>query len=380
MPVSYSLGQDSEVARRSWLRRYCDALGVASLKDLESRCTRALLRAIAETGNPSKLPIRLAPVLDRFQISRHIEAIVSGWASEVEGFGVPPSLFDEAGCRFVRGGHEGEIYYNERLGQFVIRIRQPCGARDRNRLRFTFAHEVAHRLFFVSERNQWVRAVVRVSEELPEEFRTQASWYLGRVEEKLCNRIARRVLIPDTLLAAVWPVDRWFAEEKRFADELLHNAAVFGVSPITLLVRLKDVSRPVRETGHFAVWACARYGERGLSPWPTARIITGFGPERVGDTSVPWYPGLDLHSRWPLVADLVRGQITSSRLEGHFALTVSQRSGTAIQWEGWWRAMPSARNQAETALLVWGRLRVAGHNGVPRVGRSTNNSTGEAGD
>ena len=76
------------------------------------------------------------------------------------------------------------LLFNEEEG---LRIRQ----------RFTYAHEVAHRFFFCATPAGWKRAIEMIAEAEPSQRALGVYRILNRVEERLCNRIAGRILIPD---------------------------------------------------------------------------------------------------------------------------------------------------------------------------------------
>ena len=86
-------------------------------------------------------------------------------------------------------------------------------------MRFTYAHEVAHRFFSVKEGGKWCRARDLATSDLPLADEMKQKITLSRIEEGLRNSIARRVLIPDDQLHAVDLRD-WFGKGKEFLDVL----------------------------------------------------------------------------------------------------------------------------------------------------------------
>jgi hypothetical protein len=343
-----------------WLRRYCDLFGVASPRELRDTVVSWLLSAVAEAGGGHAPPIRLADAVHRFGISPHVESIVRDNAVRVVPWQPTLPFVEHMSCGFIRGRHDGEIYYNERLRQFVIRLRDSHGPGDKVRLRFTFAHEVAHRFFFVPSGDGWVRAVMRVSQDLPERYRMQAKWYLTRAEEELCNAIARRVLVPDHLLEPFCPVHRWVAEGEVFAARLMDAAWAFRVSPRTLLVRLKDVSRRAQKSSHFAVMIRVRNGTPGPSHWPDARVITGFGPDFIHGVKLSWYPGLDVCTVWFRSAQAVLSELANGRYGGYASVPFAQSRDRIIVWTGWWRRLAADPRDGSAVVLMWGSLSAAG--------------------
>lgn len=208
-------------------QRYLAVLGFRSEGELVTYVTGSIRRAIREQRGDI-IPVAVSAAAQAFDVRP--EPIVA----------VMP--------------RDGAIQFDALEGKFVIRINQGMeynsGYRiesdeDRSfpdlslyyRSRFTYAHEFAHRFFFVSTDSRWRRAIDIVTQGLQRDALRSAIRNLSNYEESLCNRVAGDVLVPETHLVRV------------FGDALgtlggLHQtlrraAHAFRVSQECMLVRIK---------------------------------------------------------------------------------------------------------------------------------------------
>jgi hypothetical protein len=315
--------------------RYLQLLGAPSAKALEDRIVDTLLGAVRERQSCQELPVRLSSVVNKFSI-------------------VPkPQL--------ASGGHDGHIDYEKRGERFVITLCTPCPERPlreqpfRTRMRFTYAHEVAHRFFFVSERGTWTRARDVVTSSLPpaEELRQKVT--LGRIEESLCNSIARRVLIPDQALHDL-DLDDWFREGIGFIHSLTMTAKRFGVSRDCLLVRLqlKPVNSP-----RFAFLigksrgTVLRRGNFGL------RVITWLGPKKHAILSERrLHPGIEWTRFGTSACEFVESCLQNDqRFEGAVSVPLETGKGSLQTFRGWWSVLKGRQQEkSRNRVLLWGEF------------------------
>ncbi len=321
--------------RDSAQTRYLQLLKAPSIKALEDRVVDILLEAVRQRRTSQKLPVRLSTVANRFSI-------------------LPKP-------KLASGIPDGQIDYETGGGHFVITLCTPFPERPlkeqpfRTRMRFTYAHEVAHRFFFVSERGTWTRARDVVTSSLPpaEELRQKIT--LGRIEESLCNSIARRVLIPDEGLREIDP-EHWFRRGHDFFQCLTTAAKRFGVSRDCLIVRLqsKTVNAPRiafligRSRG-----TVLRRGNFGL------RVITWLGPKNDEMLSKRrLHPGSEWRHFGPSACEFVEACLQNEqKFEGAVSVTLEMANGCSRTLHGWWSVLEAGRQEKRPRrVLLWGDL------------------------
>jgi hypothetical protein len=159
---------------------------------------------------------------------------------------------------------------------------------------------------------------------------------LRNVEEGLCNRIARRLLIPDEFLVQQCPVIDWLKHGESFFTKLSAAARDLGISRDCLLVRLQDVAPEV--TSHCAL---------------LVRIISGFFPVDPKPSAYDrFYPGAEWSSFGRAALDFMAERLKT----GHpvlfpLHLDLGNRGGQdSLTLRGWGRII-----SPQTAL-IWGQL------------------------
>lgn len=208
-------------------RVYLDILGFQSTDELANHITLAIREAI------------------RDQRGDIIPVAVSAAA---HAFGIRPEP------TFGEPAREGAIQFDAREDKFVIRINQsrPPNTIPRAfdyddeispelsllyRSRFTYAHEFAHRFFFVQADSAWRRALDIATQDLDEDKRRVAFRNLYNYEEMLCNRIAGDVLVPEAHLLRI--LGNCLGEIDGLHLDLRKASYAFRVSQECLLVRIK---------------------------------------------------------------------------------------------------------------------------------------------
>lgn len=121
---------------------YLDMLGVDNLKDLENSIVGQIIQIIKELSRngTTVLPIYLARVASSFLI--------------------------EPKPRIIYGKNDGEIIFDEVANKFEIRLHSINPnitlkeLAENTRYRFTYAHEFAHRFFFVESQKNGLEQLI----------------------------------------------------------------------------------------------------------------------------------------------------------------------------------------------------------------------------
>jgi hypothetical protein len=336
---------------RSVRRKYLSLLGSEDTSRFEDAVVKRIVDALSEQPSRSTLPVRLSTVANQFLVRPEPEIIA--------------------------GNHDGQIDFDSRSGMFVIKLCRstdsPPGSKGASlaRLRFTYAHEMAHRFFFIQRSNLWVRALDAAVAGLPALATMKERITLNRIEEGMCNNIARRLLIPDTCLISDCKIGEWFNEGRAFFRLLADKAKTFGVSTDCLLVRLQKASRMDEIDWHDSSFAFLISLSRGhvlrrgeLKP----RVVTALMPRNVGDFKLrPIYPGFSFEKFGNEAVEAIT-QLLSGRAQPcgrtQQQVTLFGKKGTGSPTEdflidGWWQ-MLSSDSTPSPRLLLWGKLRQAG--------------------
>lgn len=320
--------------------RYLKLLKTTSLNSMEDQIVEQLLSTMSKTPGADRIPIRVSKIVHHFSIDPR--------------------------PRLMRGPHQGEIEFDSMLGMFVITLCTETPQRPfrelaaQTRLRFTYAHEVAHRFFFLPESNRWNRArdLATASLPLPEKIKERVT--LGKIEEGICNNVARRVLVPDKHLDEECPLDAWFNSGKGFFSFLSKAAKDFGVSRDCLLVRLQKKNAKSASASRFALIVGQSVGTMAKRSAYKLRILSGIFPTLPNETRpTQLFPGLELSHLGEALF-----QFVSERLEGGYAVTraidvpvtLERQSIGPIRLKGWCRLINETNPNQSGRILLWGSL------------------------
>jgi hypothetical protein len=209
--------------------RYYQLLSTDSLTSYVRAISSQLIAALGRLAGP---PVRLSTIAARFQID------------PIPRFGL------------VEG--DGRIDFVREGNKFIITIQGPAPpARINNALfddfnhsddliarqRFTYAHEMAHRFFYVStEDDGWVRALSVAAADATPGTRNEQLRRLIKREEAACNTIARTVLVPPVLLAELFGGSLSSQPSSMFLVALRRLAKTFRVSEECALIRIQQAS------------------------------------------------------------------------------------------------------------------------------------------
>lgn len=306
------------------LQRYLALLEAESRHQLEDRVVATIKAAL---GPDDILPIRLSSIARKFLIEPRPE--------------------------LISGRHDGEIEFVPDMGTFVIRL---CSSDDSStmRQRFTYAHEFAHRFFFVRTTEGWKRALDITLEESEPAARLRARRILKGIEEALCNSIARRVLIPDEFIASHCHLHDWFESGETFSERLEASAKRVGVSRQALLIRIHGALPESERRDRYAFTLEYSKGNMTRRGAEKLRIGSGLFPStNVVEFGRVLYPGADIGSLSPGAQSIFLEQIANpKRYPSALQLPLRNKAGKVeMLLDGWCKRISSKQ------LFLWGTAR-----------------------
>lgn len=339
--------QMSDSTARLTYRRYLSLLGAKTKQSLENDIVSRLNNVLRETE--STLPVHLSRVTEQF-------------------------LIDPVPTRAV-GPTGGSLKFHCDRKKFVITLYGlNADSYDdigpRSRLRFNYAHEVAHRFFFIEHNDEWVRAIHEAITSLKGPERIRALTNLTQHEEAICNNIARRVLIPDDfLLNTIAPelMSELWAIRKQFFDVLGKFAKLLVVSRECLLLRLRNAIAKdmIKAPPQCALFVVEHSGARDKARRTNGELhlrMPLLPSELLNQSLKPAFPGMNLTAFGRPADEIVRDLVFSTSAAGavklpmHFAFKrATDEGGLTMNFRGWWHKLPSAKNR-HTKLLFWGLL------------------------
>ena len=310
-------------------RQYFSFLGVSNLSTLEDLTVADLLTAIRARNAQLPPPIRLKKTAKDFLIDPRPE--------------------------IVQGYHNGELRFDSRSGLFRITLccHDPSiSLRELGgdlRYRFTYAHEIAHRFFFIQKDNGWLRAIDLAADAAGPVERIRRRVYLTRLEEGACNRIAARVLIPDEFIVRYKLLDALSDQGPNFYRTLTHFARKFGVSRECLLVRLREELRETESFRKNSGCILLIGYSRGLTRTShfKPRIRLAVNPAAIGGIRLrKLYPGMGLEGLGKYASDLIfsvldRGTGGAGEISKTLELEESKTNNQSrsIHLKGWRRRL-----------------------------------------
>lgn len=286
------------------------------------------------------------------------------------------ALSIETRLTFDQMSPEGKTEYESSLGKFVVylRRRRDRPVQDSNqgkfldslsvRERFTFAHEVAHTLFFVKEDDLWVRALKKVLDRTSPQYQRVVSNSLHGLEERLCNEIAARVLIPQTFVQT--SLCNWL--DRKGWNEKLPNllalvdwiAKTCRVSALVSLARTLKVARSVEPTvpENFIVLVI-NISPNFSAPHGGMKIVFSYSLGKIGKIIFPGLEPIKLGYSFKEFCDkTLRDQTSVKRGTLRLPLTLKKADSQSIEalLEGYWTVLgrPNQYNRA----MIWGLLDV----------------------
>ena len=343
-------------------RRYLDLLGAPDVQTLEKSIVNEILLNIGRV-TPTAIPVRVSRAALKLLI--------------------------DPKPRFSANIHEGRITFDEVQRQFVItlnsRYEEPLREPTKDRAapneqssalllrgRFTYAHEVAHRLCFVSNETGWERAVDVATKGIDQMERLRATRKLASFEEWLCNSVAGNVLIPGDVLnakvGAHFPSTS-FPGDESFYRALYSIAMELLVSRECLLrrINLAIQRRTIAASDGFSLMLISHTDRtpRGRSYW-RSRVRMAIMPSSVGGISISSLAGVEIHMLGPEASKVI-GCLQESalryphgKLETWLTLPSSRRvkrpPQVSVRLVGWWQDFGPGENGSYRDLLIWGRV------------------------
>jgi hypothetical protein len=304
--------------------------------------------------------------------------------------------------RFSGDTQEGTLEYSRRARRFIITLgRQyrtsvqasrrllttdaeldsPTDKELIYRARFTYAHEVAHRFFFVQSPPHWERALGLAAETTSTPSSARSFQKLHNQEEEICNRVASDVLLPTDLAEAHLAGASPFSEDP--IATIAHLRSLSGRFFVSMPVALVRVARLIRQgrvsvPDGFAFLLVSQddrvgslYGRLALR----ARI--SFVPERVDGQRIRHvFPGFEVRSLGSDFANLIERASAQSRgsrfggLDTTVLLPSIGGGGTpplTTRFRALWCAIDRlSKSSRRSRVLVWGRLGDSGET-IPRA-------------
>lgn len=345
-------------------RAFLEVLGAESLSIAEEKAVSEILNRLASKAVSSP-PVPLSSVAVDFLVEP--DPLITG----------------------IRG--DGRIEYDEHRGRFLIKLpegslREP-DANERRlfatypdlrltpRARFTYAHELAHRFFFVRSTTGWRRALELALDRLPSKSRLRAQRVLLSQEESACNRIAARVLTPDDLLipkihetlGSFGHVKQVLPDFQRLVEKVARD---FAVSKDCIMVAIQRaikaglVSFP-DDACLFLIQESNKTGHSSKSRWGL-RVKISVLPSLLREIPLkPIFTGLNLENLGPQITRFAWSAVNDpsaiARKDISLPLTlrrlnIDQGSGNLpATFEGNWAIFGSTRYTRE--LLLWGRIK-----------------------
>jgi hypothetical protein len=333
------------------------------MSELEGRIATQLLQAIGDIGTQD-LPVRLSRIAGNFLVD-------------------PKPRFDPT----VK---HGRLEYNPNLKAFIITL----GSRDwgyksspddlfrtgiqnrdpilTRRLRFTYAHELAHRFCFVNDSGKWVRAMElavsrkRKSAELNDLNRLTSN------EEQLCNNVANRVLVPDLLLANCFqPVLLGSPNELlgNFFNKLKTMAELFAVTDDCLAVACQKAieRRVIRMPPKFCALLVGNSSKKTHNKQGAKklRVLFSLLPDNVNGLSVkPIFPGMAADNLGSSFTKFISGLLAESAARrgwGEIPIqllinTDLTNQKADLQLNSCWELKGSQRLGEDRSIFIWGFL------------------------
>lgn len=268
------------------------------------------------------------------------------------------------------------IEYDRQSDEFVIvladnpRIHGPdAGAREAivKHQRFSYAHEFAHRFLFVRREGTWTRAlavVARTPQNVPP---LVVARKLTTLEERVCNDVAGRLLVPeDALRGVIDTAVRSSTEPKSHIWRVASTVSgTFGVSWWCAVRRSVMLMPPSLQEALGPSFAFLLFGtssaKGGTSSATKPRVLDYHWPGRIGTVRIrPLFPGMALDNLGSEITSQVRKLLAGdgwSSGEYSSGLVVHDGSGAErrVVIRGWWRGWAVG---SERQVAVHGNLEI----------------------
>jgi hypothetical protein len=346
------MGQPEIGSRR---REYFSSLGIYDKHSYEDAVVRRLLDAVDHIAE-RRFPLKLSRVAHEFLIDPTPRLAIGSQAGGI--------TFDSESQRFVITLFQGS--------QEVAGTQTLDALTASKRLRFAYAHEVAHRFFFVQNGSIWTRAIQQVTAGLSLAARMRTIRVLNRLEEGMCNNIARRVLVPDhELVSTVAPsIIAELCQNRGQLFGLLDAVArQFGVSRDFLFVRLQravDAKMfPVDVPVAAFIFGYSRGSVSDKSAWKLRVRVPLLPLKADGRPLKRLYPGIDITVLGPAIANFVSDALEGDREDGIVRIPIrlceisgdGGHRGVKAELSGWWHILGQKSGREGRRVALWGRLR-----------------------
>jgi len=259
---------------------------------------------------------------------------------------------------------EGRLTFDAAAGQFQIWLNRHADARRprwydeelnpnaldiKGRLRFTYAHELAHRFFFLEHGLIWERLLDRVTN------RDDAQAYeaLYDAEEVLCDRIAARLLIPDKIVREIGTHLTGLIDTHEVGLEVMRLAERCAVTRESFLVRiaraigLRELPWP-EDAICLLIGHSTRSGSRARAQRKLRIKVMLTARNSLGHV----YPGMPVQKLSAALAAYVCEALTDTRAISRID-TILLPGSPDLVLQGWSHRYAALAGEQ---LLLWGRL------------------------
>jgi Zn-dependent peptidase ImmA (M78 family) len=344
---------------------YLAVLGAGSIEELEEHIVATISKEIERTYG-DVLPIRLSRIAAAFNIKpRPVfdSTIAHGRLS-----------FDPESQLFTIHLGSSEIPQpRDTTPEHLFDARVQGDPAMTARLRFTYAHEMAHRFLYVKREDSWVRALglsysAKHASALGPKLRR-----LTIVEEQLCNRIAGRILVPERRLASYLTEQFSIARNEIELSRLLEILSQkFLVSRECMFVQMQRLVRrgAISVPQSFCALMVRKSKEKGTGGIATSklRVKVGIIPNSIEDYEiVPIFPGLSVEQLGGEFASFVHrlssneGECCGGKMSVPITLMHSPeyniRKPLQLLLNGSWSGQTKPNSSDNLPILIWGTLK-----------------------
>lgn len=313
-------------------------------------------------------------------VQDYADGIVDLLRAKVGENSIPPVFLSSAAEDFLidpepifnrdKYSNTGQISFDQKNGHFVIEMENELLTNPNDmpvnfaesgltpRGRFTYAHEIAHRFFFVPTNHGWEWGITLLTKyKKHSSFLQFAFYYLNRQEERYCNQIARQVLVPADALPTTTQLDSSLGE---FISDVSKK---FLVPIPSALLAVRDAIQEgyfTKEPNIFIMYLCAQKRAGGISSIRIDCSIGPFADNNLGlRTPYLWkasseYLGYGFNE---FILSLFRSSgFKDYREEVDTSLLLKNKinNSDVFNLRGWW--YPLANNEFFKSGLVYGRL------------------------
>lgn len=290
---------------------------------------------------------------------------------------IVPEFSMEPVPRYEIGITHGRLEYNLVNGLFEIILPERARplsthnflpdlewfAHQSARARFTYAHEVAHRFFYVQGDGSWRRALEVAVEGEIGSARLASIRSISAAEEAACNRIAGEVLVPQDLLSPLAKlnlVDVTQSPNVTFSKRISELARLFQVSLECMMVQVqRAIDRRSLEVGsNFVALTIARSTTKGggVGTMTKPRIASSLVPPTVDQSLASIFTGLAVDNLGAEFSEMIRNIMDRDAQGGDFSCSLRtklSRFEISSKLSGYWISRGPSNMKR---VFIWGNV------------------------